>query len=47
MDEKNDRLRASVKKLQMQEEKDAVAKVNADQDDSMTLGDILKDQLKK
>lgn len=47
IDEKNDRLRASVKKLQMQEEKDAVAKVNADQDDSMTLGDILKDQLKK
>ncbi len=47
IDEKNDRLRASVKKLQMQEEKDAVAKVNANQDDSMTLGDILKDQLKK
>ena len=47
IDEKNDRLRASVKRLQIQEEKDALSKVNANQDDSMTLGDVLKDQLKK
>ncbi|MBN2767695.1 MAG: 30S ribosomal protein S1 [Campylobacterales bacterium] len=47
IDDKNDRLRASIKRLEMQEEKDAVAKVNANQDDSMTLGDVLKDQLKK
>lgn len=47
IDQANDKIRVSVKRLERQQEKDAVASVNSKQDDSMTLGDILKDQLKK
>ncbi len=47
IDQVNDKIRVSVKRLERQQEKDAVAKVNSKQDDSMTLGDILKDQLRK
>ncbi|MDD5405925.1 MAG: 30S ribosomal protein S1 [Sulfurovaceae bacterium] len=47
IDQANDKIRVSVKRLERQQEKDAVANVNSKQDDSMTLGDILKDQLKK
>ncbi|HHO42655.1 MAG TPA: 30S ribosomal protein S1 [Epsilonproteobacteria bacterium] len=47
MDIPNDRIRASVKRLERQQERDAISRINTAQDDSMTLGDILKDQLKK
>jgi small subunit ribosomal protein S1 len=47
LDQANDKIRVSVKRLERQQEKDAVAKVNSKQDDSMTLGDVFKDQLKK
>lgn len=47
IDANNDRIRVSVKRLQRQEERDALDKLNLDQDDSMTLGDALADQLKK
>jgi small subunit ribosomal protein S1 len=47
LDPKNDRIRVSVKRLQRQEEKNALKKINRSQDDSMTLGDILKEKLKK
>jgi small subunit ribosomal protein S1 len=46
IDAKNDRIRVSVRRLERQEEREALDKVNAEQDDSMTLGDVLKDQLK-
>ena len=47
IDSNNDRIRVSVKRLERQEERDAMNKLNMDQDDSMTLGDALLDQLKK
>jgi small subunit ribosomal protein S1 len=47
LDPKNDRIRVSVRKLQRQEEKNALKNLNKSQDDSMTLGDILKEKLKR
>ena len=46
IDPKNDRIRVSVKRLERQEEREALEHLNAQQDDSMTLGDLIKDQLK-
>jgi len=40
IDAKNDRIRVSVRRLERQEEREALDKVNAEQDDSMTLGDV-------
>ncbi|MEA3419373.1 MAG: 30S ribosomal protein S1 [Campylobacterota bacterium] len=47
IDKNNDRIRVSVKRLERQEERIAMDELNMDQDDSMTLGDALKDQLNK
>ena len=47
LDAKNDRIRVSVKRLERQEEREALDKLNEEQDDSMTLGDVFNDQLKK
>ena len=47
MDAKNDRIRVSVRRLERQEEREALDKLNKEQDDSMTLGDVFKAQLKK
>jgi small subunit ribosomal protein S1 len=47
LDSNNDKIRVSVTRLERQEEKDAVALMNSKQDDSMTLGDALREQLKK
>ncbi len=48
LDPKNDRIRVSVKKLERQEERNALNKINKkSQDEMMTLGDILKDKLNK
>ncbi|NEW59828.1 30S ribosomal protein S1 [Sulfurovum sp. bin170] len=47
LDAKNDRIRISVRRLERQEEREALDQLNAEQDDSMTLGDVFKDQLKK
>ena len=47
IDSNNDRLRVSVKRLERQEEREAMNQLNMDQDDSMTLGDVFADQLKK
>ena len=47
LDAKNDRIRVSVKRLERQEEREALNKLNQEQDDTMTLGDVLKEQLKK
>jgi small subunit ribosomal protein S1 len=47
IDSKNDRIRVSVKRLERQEEREALAKLNQEQDDSMTLGDAFGDLLKK
>jgi len=47
IDANNDRIRVSVKRLERQEEREAMNQLNMDQDDSMTLGDVFKDQLKK
>ncbi len=46
MDAKNDRIRVSVRRLERQEEREALDKLNKEQDDSMTLGDVFKAQLK-
>ena len=43
LDAKNDRIRVSVRRLERQEEREALDKINAEQDDSMTLGDALND----
>jgi small subunit ribosomal protein S1 len=43
IDAKNDRIRVSVRRLERQEEREALEKVNAEQDDSMTLGDVFGD----
>jgi small subunit ribosomal protein S1 len=40
IDAKNDRIRVSVRRLERQEEREALDKLNAEQDDSMTLGDV-------
>jgi len=47
IDAKNDRIRVSVRRLERQEEREALEQLNKTQDDSMTLGDVLKEQLKK
>jgi len=47
IDPRNDRIRVSVKRLERQEEREALKHLNEEQDDSMTLGDLIKDQLKK
>ena len=47
IDPKSDRIRVSVRRLERQEEREAMEKLNLDQDDSMTLGDAFGDILKK
>jgi len=47
IDGNTDRIRVSVKKLERQEEREAMDQLNLDQDDSMTLGDAFGDMLKK
>jgi small subunit ribosomal protein S1 len=47
LDARNDRIRVSVRRLERQEEREALEKLNRDQDDSMTLGDVFKAQLRK
>jgi small subunit ribosomal protein S1 len=47
IDAKNDRIRVSVKKLEKYEEREAIKKLNLGQDDSMTLGDALKNRFNK
>jgi len=47
IDAKNDRIRVSVRRLERQEEREALEKVNAEQDDSMTLGDAFGDFKRK
>ncbi len=47
IDPRNDRIRVSVRRLERQEEREALNQLNKEQDNSMTLGDVLKDQLKK
>ncbi|MEA2028841.1 MAG: 30S ribosomal protein S1 [Campylobacterota bacterium] len=47
IDAKNDRIRVSVKRLEKIEEREALKSINLNQDDSMTLGDALKEQFKK
>jgi len=47
IDAKNDRIRVSVRRLERQEEREALEKINAEQDDSMTLGDIFSDFKKR
>ena len=46
IDSNNDRIRVSVKRLERQEERDAMNQLNLDQDDSMTLGDALQGKFK-
>ncbi len=46
IDQNNDRIRVSVKALERQEEREALNKLNMDQDDSMTLGDALQGKFK-
>jgi small subunit ribosomal protein S1 len=43
IDAKNDRIRVSVRRLERQEEREALDKLNKEQDDSMTLGDVFSD----
>jgi len=43
----NDRIRVFIRRLARQEEREALEKLNREQDDSMTLGDILKLQLNR
>jgi len=47
IDPNSDRIRVSVRRLERQEEREAMEKLNLDQDDSMTLGDAFGDILKK
>ncbi len=47
LDAKNDRIRVSVRRLERQEEREALDKLNKEQDDSMTLGDVFKAQLRR
>ncbi len=46
IDPKNDRIRLSVKRLERQEEREALNHLNSQEEDSMTLGDLIKDKLK-
>ncbi len=46
MDPKNDRIRLSVKRLERQEEREALKHLNSQEEESMTLGDLIKDKLK-
>jgi len=47
IDVNNDKIRVSVKRLQRQEEREALEQLNINQNDSMTLGDAFKEQFKK
>jgi len=47
IDAKSDRIRISVRRLERQEEREALDKLNAEQDDSMTLGDAFGDFKRK
>ena len=47
IDADNDRIRVSVRRLERQEEREAMEKLNLEQDDSMTLGDAFGDAFKK
>jgi len=47
IDANSDRIRVSVKRLERQEEREAMEQLNLDQDDSMTLGDAFGDKFKK
>jgi small subunit ribosomal protein S1 len=47
IDANTDRIRVSVKRLERQEEREAMEQLNLDQDDSMTLGDAFGDKFKK
>ncbi|SFV55308.1 SSU ribosomal protein S1p [hydrothermal vent metagenome] len=47
IDANNDRIRVSIKRLERQEEREAMNQLNMNQDDSMTLGDALGNALKK
>lgn len=47
IDGNTDRIRVSVKRLERQEEREAMDQLNLDQDDSMTLGDAFGDKFKR
>jgi small subunit ribosomal protein S1 len=47
LDARNDRIRVSVKRLERREEREALERLNREQRDIMTLGDIFKAQLRK
>ena len=47
IDGNTDRIRVSVKRLERQEEREAMEQLNLDQDDSMTLGDAFGDKFNK
>jgi small subunit ribosomal protein S1 len=47
IDANSDRIRVSVRRLERQEEREALENLNLNQDDSMTLGDAFGDMLKK
>ena len=47
MDANNDRIRVSVKRLERQQEREVMDQLNKEQDDSMTLGDVLGDEFKR
>jgi small subunit ribosomal protein S1 len=47
IDANSDRIRVSVKRLERQEEREAMEQLNLEQDDSMTLGDAFGDRFKK
>ncbi len=47
IDAKSDRIRVSVSRLVRREEREALERLNREQDNSMTFGDILKAQLKR
>ena len=47
IDTNSDRIRVSVRRLERQEEREALEKLNLNQDNSMTLGDAFGDMLKK
>jgi small subunit ribosomal protein S1 len=47
IDANSDRIRVSVRRLERQEEREALENLNLNQDDSMTLGDTIGDMLKK
>jgi len=46
IDSQSGRIRVSVKRLERQEERQALDSLNSEQDDSMTLGDLIKDKFK-